>query len=86
MRARDAFGAAVRTIGFWFLVQSAQSALWFVWRTHGGGGSEYVPQGEHVGGALIYMVTGLIVLLLADPIVWLFYGLPPKSSAPPDAH
>ena len=37
-----------------------------------------MPQGEHLGGALISMVIGLLVLLLADPIVWIFYGLPPK--------
>jgi hypothetical protein len=38
-----------------------------------------VPQGEHIGAAPIYMVIGLIVLLLADPIGWIFYGLPPKA-------
>ena len=80
MRPRDWFGVAVRVIGLWFLAQAAHSALWFVWRTQGGEGDKFVPTGEHAGAALISFVVGLTIWLMADPITWVFYGLPPRPA------
>ena len=81
MRPRELFGVIVRVMGFWFLTYSAYYALWIVWRLHGGEGDKYITVGQLEGDALIDMVRGLAILLLADPIVWIFYGLPPKKTS-----
>jgi hypothetical protein len=82
MRPRDWFRLAVRIIGFWFLVSAAAPALWAVWKGLGGAGNPAITPGAEVASALIDLIRGLAVLLLVEPSVWLFCGLPQKAVPP----
>jgi hypothetical protein len=82
MRPRDWFRLAVRIIGFWFLASAAAPALWAVWKYLGGAGNPAITPGAEVASALIDLIRGLAVLLLVEPIVWLFCGMPAKRVAP----
>jgi hypothetical protein len=81
MRARDLFGVLVRIFGFYSLAYALYYGLWIIYRLHGGEGSHYTTIGELEGDGLVDLIRGLLTLLLADLIVWLFYGLPPKSTS-----
>ena len=83
MRARELFGVVVRGIGIWLLAAAATDGLLAVWKFSGGASNGNIPAGEDIAFALGYFIPGIALLLLADPIVWLLYGLPPAS--PPDA-
>ena len=82
MRPRDWFRLAVRIIGFWFLASAAATALWAVWKGLGGAGNPAITPGAEVASALIDLIRGLAIVLLVEPIVWLFYGLPRKPAPP----
>jgi len=81
MRARDLFGVAVRVIGLWFLTQAAYWAYWGILKSNGSGlGNPNVPAREDAASASLYVLLGVLLVLLADPITWVFYGLPVKST------
>jgi len=79
MRPRDLFGVAVRVIGLWFLTQSAYWFFWAAVKSHNPGmGNPNISIPEDLAYAILYLALGGIMLLLADPIVWFVYGLPPR--------
>jgi hypothetical protein len=78
MRARDLFGAAVRILGVWFLADAAYWVSWIVWRLNGGEGNPNVSLQRDFAEAIVRLIQGALLILLADPIVWLSYGLPLK--------
>ena len=80
MRPRELLGVVVRGIGIWLLAAAATDGLLAVWKFNGGAASTSIPAGEDIAFALGYFIPGIVLLLLADPIVWLLYGLPPKVS------
>ncbi len=80
MRARELFGVAVRVIGFWLLTEAGYSGFWAIMKSQTGIGSANITPTEHAAFAFYYVVLGTVILLLADPIVWVIYGLPPKST------
>jgi hypothetical protein len=81
MRPRDLFGVAVRVLGVWFL---SQNLYWFLWAAIKSNdvsfGNQHVPPHENIAYGIIYFVLGVLLLLCADPIVWIVYGWPPKPS------
>lgn len=80
MRARELFGVAVRVIGFWFLTQAAYWFYWAIMKSHTSMGNPNISAPEDVGYGGYYFLAGIFILFAADPIVWLFYGLPAKAS------
>jgi hypothetical protein len=85
MRPRDLFGVAVRVIGLWEIIDGTYSAFWGVLKYHTGVGSADIKPTDHYAFGIYYAAVGLLLLLFADPIVWLVYGLPPKPTLPDDA-
>ena len=84
MRPRELFGAAVRVIGFWFLTQSAYWFYWAVMKTHTSLGNPNISASEDAAYGAVYLLLGVFILAAADPIVWIFYGLPPKTKPAED--
>jgi hypothetical protein len=84
MRPRDLFGVAVRVIGFWFLTQAVYYGFWAFVKTNSGLGNPTISPREDVALSAIYLIMGALIMFCADPIVWLVYGIPMKTT-PPDA-
>lgn len=81
MRPRDWFGVAVRVLGLWFFTEAAERLYWVILKTDFGLGNPEITVKQEGMHAAFYCLLALILLFLADPIVWLVYGLPPKVTA-----
>lgn len=85
MRPRDLFGVAVRVIGLWSLTQAVYWFFWAAVKSHAPSlGNPNISVPEDMAYATLYLLLGGLMIFLADPIVWLVYGLPAKPM-PPDA-
>jgi hypothetical protein len=83
---RGLLGVAIRTIGIWHLTYAAYSAFWAVMKAKDAAiGSPSYTSDEHVQFAIFYTLVGVLLIWLADPIVWLLYGAPLKVAPPDDA-
>ncbi len=76
MQARDWFGVAVRVLSLWFFIQAADRLYWVILKTDFGMGNPAVTVKDEGAWAAFYVLLGLLLLFCADPIVWVFYGLP----------
>jgi hypothetical protein len=83
MRSRDFFGVAVRVIGLWEIVEGAYSGFWGVLKVNTGVGVSTAS--EHYAFAIYFVVLGLLMIVLADPIVRMVYGSPSKIMPHDDA-
>jgi|tagenome__1003787_1003787.scaffolds.fasta_scaffold19780056_3 hypothetical protein len=76
MRPRDLFGVGIRLMGVYFFTQAIYWGFWAVSKaeTHGVIGNPNVSVAENSAYALIYLVSSLLLLFLADHIVLVCYG------------
>ncbi|MDR3526014.1 MAG: hypothetical protein P4L57_01960 [Rhizomicrobium sp.] len=74
MRARDLFGVAVRCFGIWNMTQAAYWAFYAAMKFNPTFGNPKIPQEEDMAIAMFYFALGLVLLILADPIVRAVYG------------
>jgi len=76
MRPRDLFGVGIRLIGLYFLSQAFYWGFWLIAKTqtHGALGNPKISAGEDAAYALLYLVLGLLLMVLADHIVLICYG------------
>jgi hypothetical protein len=79
MRPRDLFGVAVRVLGLWEIINGVYTCFYGALKFNIGIGNANVTPSEHYAFATFYAVLGVLLITFADPIVWLVYGLPPKS-------
>jgi|ERR1041385_2063858 hypothetical protein len=84
---RGLLGVAIRAIGIWYLTDAAYSAFWAVMKAKNSlmGNANYTSD-DHVQFAIFYALLGVLLIWLADPIVWLLYGAPPKAMSPDAAN
>ncbi|HEX3944743.1 MAG TPA: hypothetical protein VHW69_11715 [Rhizomicrobium sp.] len=76
---RGLLGVAIRAIGIWYLTEAVYSAFWAVLKAKNSLlGSANITSGEHFQFAIFYALLAVVLLWLADPIVWVLYGAPPK--------
>lgn len=84
MRPRDLFGVALRAIAVWEIIgEGAYSLFWgfFKYRAGYPGASSATPE-QHYAFAIYYITVGLLLLIFADPIVWMVYGPSKRDSVP----
>ena len=76
---RALFGVAVRVLGIWFFTEAGYSAFWYVLRDRVAMGNSNIPNSGHLAFACYYVLVGVALILLADPITWAIYGEPLKT-------
>lgn len=83
MKPRELFGLAVRVLGLWFLTQSF---YYFLLAALKANDPHVLTRGisphEDMAYGIPFLVLSALLLLCADPIVWIVYGLPPKLTLP----
>jgi len=79
MKPRELFGLAVRVLRLWFLTQNLYWFLWATFKTNDPNfGNRAVSPHEDMAYGIIYLILGVLLILCADPIVWVVYGMPQK--------
>lgn len=84
MRARDLFGVGVRLMGVWFFTDALYWAFFAAVKSGGGPGNPRLSVAQDTAEAVIYVLTGAFLLLMADWLVRALYG-PQVLSVPAGA-
>jgi hypothetical protein len=81
MSPRVLFGVAIRVMGIWNLANAIYWVTWAFSKSNGGPGNVNVSVGQDVVNALIDLVTGFGLIILADYIALALYGPVSKPDA-----
>jgi hypothetical protein len=83
MEARDLFGVALRVLGVWFLFLAGYDAALLTAKLQGLMPTSTTPIGEYKFIIAYYLLAAFVVLVLADHIVNMAYGLRDENNEEP---